>query len=115
MTTKGLKSCSEPDTRPVAADGDLAGEPARGSTEDRAFSGSIQVRHVDAGSCNGCEIEIASSFAPVYDLERYGVRLVASPALISPPEASGAAPSIGTTRLRTLARFCMRLTTSWPT
>ena len=47
--------------RPVAADGDLAGEPARGSTEDR------------------CEIEIASSFAPVYDLERYGVRLVASP------------------------------------
>jgi Ni,Fe-hydrogenase III small subunit len=37
------------------------------------------VRHVDAGSCNGCEIEIASAFAPVYDLERYGVRLVASP------------------------------------
>ncbi len=38
-----------------------------------------QVRHVDAGSCNGCEIEIASAFGPVYDLERYGVRLVASP------------------------------------
>ena len=37
------------------------------------------MRHVDAGSCNGCEIEIASSFGPVYDLERYGVRLVASP------------------------------------
>lgn len=46
---------------------------------DEAFGGSIQVRHVDAGSCNGCEIEIASAFAPVYDLERYGVRLVASP------------------------------------
>jgi Ni,Fe-hydrogenase III small subunit len=46
---------------------------------DAAFSGSIQVRHVDAGSCNGCEIEIASAFGPVYDLERYGVRLVASP------------------------------------
>lgn len=43
------------------------------------FAGSIQVRHVDAGSCNGCEIEIASAFGPVYDLERYGVRLVASP------------------------------------
>ena len=43
------------------------------------FHGSIQVRHVDAGSCNGCEIEIASAFGPVYDLERYGVRLVASP------------------------------------
>lgn len=46
---------------------------------DGGFGGSIQVRHVDAGSCNGCEIEIASAFGPVYDLERYGVRLVASP------------------------------------
>ena len=46
---------------------------------DARFGGSVQVRHVDAGSCNGCEIEIASSFGPVYDLERYGVRLVASP------------------------------------
>jgi Ni,Fe-hydrogenase III small subunit len=37
------------------------------------------VRHVDAGSCNGCEIEIAAAFGPVYDAERYGARLVASP------------------------------------
>jgi Ni,Fe-hydrogenase III small subunit len=37
------------------------------------------VRHVDAGSCNGCEIEIGSAFGPVYDAERYGARLVASP------------------------------------
>jgi Ni,Fe-hydrogenase III small subunit len=65
--------------RPVAADGDLAGAPGRDLADDHSFSGSIQVRHVDAGSCNGCEIEIASSFGPVYDLERYGVRLVASP------------------------------------
>jgi Ni,Fe-hydrogenase III small subunit len=41
--------------------------------------GSVQVRHVDAGSCNGCEIEIGQAFSPVYDAERYGVRLVASP------------------------------------
>ena len=41
--------------------------------------GSVQVRHVDAGSCNGCEIEIGSAFGPVYDVERYGARLVASP------------------------------------
>jgi len=41
--------------------------------------GSVQLRHVDAGSCNGCEIEIASAFGPVYDAERYGARLVASP------------------------------------
>lgn len=51
----------------------------RDSSGGEAFGGSIQVRHVDAGSCNGCEIEIASAFGPVYDLERYGVRLVASP------------------------------------
>jgi Ni,Fe-hydrogenase III small subunit len=41
--------------------------------------GSVQLRHVDAGSCNGCEIEIGSVFGPVYDAERYGARLVASP------------------------------------
>jgi formate hydrogenlyase subunit 7 len=43
------------------------------------MSGSLQVRHVDAGSCNGCEIEISGAFGPVYDAERFGARLVASP------------------------------------
>ncbi|ORA09008.1 NADH-quinone oxidoreductase subunit B family protein [Mycobacterium arosiense] len=41
--------------------------------------GSVQVRHVDAGSCNGCEVEISGAFGPVYDVERFGARLVASP------------------------------------
>lgn len=44
-----------------------------------ALGGSLQVRHVDAGSCNGCEIEIGQAFSPVYDAERFGARLVASP------------------------------------
>jgi Ni,Fe-hydrogenase III small subunit len=44
-----------------------------------ALRGSVQLRHVDAGSCNGCEVEIGSAFGPVYDGERYGARLVASP------------------------------------
>ncbi|MFE7607024.1 NADH-quinone oxidoreductase subunit B family protein [Streptomyces celluloflavus] len=43
------------------------------------LGGSAQVRCVDAGSCNGCEIEIAAAFGPVYDAERYGARMVASP------------------------------------
>ncbi|MDO8308843.1 MAG: NADH-quinone oxidoreductase subunit NuoB [Actinomycetota bacterium] len=43
------------------------------------LAGSVQIRHVDCGSCNGCEIEIANAFGPVYDVERYGARLVASP------------------------------------
>jgi Ni,Fe-hydrogenase III small subunit len=45
----------------------------------RTLRGSMQIRHVDAGSCNGCELEVASTFGPVYDAERFGVRLVASP------------------------------------
>jgi Ni,Fe-hydrogenase III small subunit len=55
----------------VASDGAVTKAPALG--------GSVQVRHVDAGSCNGCEIEIGQAFSPVYDAERHGVRLVASP------------------------------------
>jgi len=43
------------------------------------FAGSLQLRHVDVGSCNGCEVEIASAFGPVYDAARFGARLVASP------------------------------------
>ena len=45
----------------------------------RALRGSLQIRQVDAGSCNGCEIEIGNAFSPVYDAERFGARLVASP------------------------------------
>jgi formate hydrogenlyase subunit 7 len=41
--------------------------------------GSLSIRHVDAGSCNGCEVEISGAFGPVYDVERFGARLVASP------------------------------------
>jgi formate hydrogenlyase subunit 7 len=43
------------------------------------FPGSLQLRHVDAGSCNGCEVEIAQAFGPICDAGRFGVRLVASP------------------------------------
>jgi formate hydrogenlyase subunit 7 len=49
------------------------------ATAPPALTGSVQARHVDAGSCNGCEIELAAAFGPVYDAERYGARLVASP------------------------------------
>jgi Ni,Fe-hydrogenase III small subunit len=53
--------------------------PERAPATDDVLRGSVQVRHVDAGSCNGCEVEIGSAFGPVYDAERYGARLVASP------------------------------------
>ena len=47
--------------------------------ERRRGYGSLQLRHVDAGSCNGCEVEIANALGPVYDASRYGISLVASP------------------------------------
>jgi len=53
--------------------------PATGTPVPHALRGSVQVRHVDTGSCNGCEIEIGAAFGGVYDVERYGARLVASP------------------------------------
>lgn len=40
---------------------------------------SLSIREVDAGSCNGCELEIHALNNPVYDLERFGIRFVASP------------------------------------
>ena len=66
--------------RKIRATGRVA-EPApdHHAAGDDVLRGSVQVRHVDAGSCNGCEVEIGSAFGPVYDGERYGARLVASP------------------------------------
>jgi len=43
------------------------------------FSRSLHIREVDAGSCNGCEVEITALNNPVYDIERFGVHFVASP------------------------------------
>ena len=40
---------------------------------------SLALRHVDAGSCNGCEHELTLASSPYYDLQRFGLGLVASP------------------------------------
>jgi len=40
---------------------------------------SLSIRQVDAGSCNGCELEIHALNNPFYDIERFGIRFVASP------------------------------------
>ena len=39
----------------------------------------LAARHVDAGSCNGCEHELGLATTPVYDLQRFGLDIVASP------------------------------------
>jgi len=50
-----------------------AGLPRRGR------AGSLAIRHVDAGSCNACEHELAATAGPHYDLQRFGLDIVASP------------------------------------
>jgi len=43
------------------------------------FAGALTIRHVDAGSCNGCELEINALNNPYYNLEGLGIKFVASP------------------------------------
>lgn len=45
----------------------------------RLLGRALAIREVDAGSCNGCELEIAGLASPVYDMERFGMHFVASP------------------------------------
>lgn len=40
---------------------------------------SLAIRHVNAGSCNGCELELRALLGPLYALERFGLRFVQSP------------------------------------
>ncbi len=56
---------------------ELAGRVAEAA---RARLGrSLVIREIDAGSCNGCELEIQALCNPVYDVERFGIRFAASP------------------------------------
>jgi Ni,Fe-hydrogenase III small subunit len=48
-------------------------------TARRKLGRSLSIREVDAGSCNGCELEIHALNNAFYDLERFGLRFVASP------------------------------------
>src|SRR5438309_11494003 len=43
------------------------------------FGRALAIREVDAGSCNGCELEITGLTNPIYDMERFGMHFVASP------------------------------------
>jgi Ni,Fe-hydrogenase III small subunit len=67
--------------KPPAADdaalAELAASLARAAR--RRLGKSLSIREVDAGSCNGCELEIHALNNAFYDLERFGLRFVASP------------------------------------
>ena len=65
---------------PVADDAALAALAANVDRAARRRLGrSLSIREVDAGSCNGCELEIHALQNAFYDLERFGLRFVASP------------------------------------
>ena len=75
IVTTGIKTEAPP---PV----DEALRTARERLHDdilRYFAGALTIRHVDAGSCNGCELEINALGNPYYNLEGLGIKFVASP------------------------------------
>jgi Ni,Fe-hydrogenase III small subunit/formate hydrogenlyase subunit 6/NADH:ubiquinone oxidoreductase subunit I len=57
---------------------DLVGTELR-TRINKILGRSLHIREVDAGSCNGCEIEIVGLNSPIYDIERFGIHFVASP------------------------------------
>jgi Ni,Fe-hydrogenase III small subunit len=66
--------------RPASDDSALAElAAALGRSARNKLGRSLAIREVDAGSCNGCELEIHALGNAFYDLERYGLRFVASP------------------------------------
>src|SRR5260370_6556198 len=62
----------------VEADVESVGQEAR-ETIHSVLGRSLAIREVDAGSCNGCEVEIVALNNPVHDIERFGIQFVASP------------------------------------
>jgi Ni,Fe-hydrogenase III small subunit len=67
-------------TEPPAGEAEVARLGAALAQDVRArFGRSLHIRQVDAGSCNGCELEIGGLTGPHYDLERFGLSFVASP------------------------------------
>ena len=74
-----IKSRATGDTDHGAGDSANAAGDQLKSRIHKIFGRSLHIREVDAGSCNGCEIEIIGLNSPLYDIERFGIHFVASP------------------------------------
>jgi Ni,Fe-hydrogenase III small subunit len=75
---------------------------ALGDASRRKLGRSLAIREVDAGSCNGCELEIHALNNAYYDVERFGLRFVASPRhadvlLVTGPVTKNMADALKTT------------------
>jgi len=69
---------TEPLSASEAAEREALGAELAGAAK-RRLGRSLAIRQVDAGSCNGCELEIHALNNPFYDVERFGLHFVASP------------------------------------
>jgi Ni,Fe-hydrogenase III small subunit len=65
--------------RPPPPDEELRVRPDLDAAVQRVLGRALCIRHVDAGSCNGCELEIHALNNPIYNLEGANIRFVASP------------------------------------
>ncbi|HVB63812.1 MAG TPA: NADH-quinone oxidoreductase subunit B family protein [Nitrolancea sp.] len=69
-----------PELRPTRRDAEDDKLAERLGTRIHQLLGrSLHIRHLDAGSCNGCDWEIQTLLGPVYDMQRLGIDIVASP------------------------------------
>lgn len=77
---QSLRTAIATDAAPVIDDAELdaLGIELR-RVIDARFRRSLAIRQVDAGSCNGCELEIHALNNPYHDVERFGIHFVASP------------------------------------
>jgi Ni,Fe-hydrogenase III small subunit len=78
LLAEGLLKAALTEPAPAAADLAALGA-AFEEVASRRLGRSLSIRQVDAGSCNGCELEIHALANAYYDLERFGLRFVASP------------------------------------
>lgn len=71
-----------PLTEPAPAPTDAAAQELAAAVNNKAhrrLGRSLAIRAIDAGSCNGCELEMHALSNAFYDIERFGIRFVASP------------------------------------
>ena len=77
---QGIARAPLTEPAPPPADADLAALAAGlDAAARRRLGRSLAIRAIDAGSCNGCELEMHALANVFYDLERFGLRFVASP------------------------------------
>jgi Ni,Fe-hydrogenase III small subunit len=80
LVLKNLLNRPVTERAPAAGDAGLAElAEALDRAARRKLGRSLAIREVDAGSCNGCELEIHALNNAFYDLERFGLKFVASP------------------------------------